>query len=96
MKSFCSVHSARLDRYHVDYFLSDVSSHHATDSLSKLANQKPAFVGERCILKNPGVSCRLSFSSLFPSPLSSIFRAPKEFRKQTFSILTQPKSRLAG
>ena len=24
-----------------------VSSHHATDSLSQLANQKPAFVGER-------------------------------------------------
>ena len=47
--------------YHVDFFRSDVSSHHATDSLSQLANRKPVFVGERCILRIPP-------SSPVPSP----------------------------
>ena len=61
-----------------------VSSHHATDGLSQLANQKLAFVGERCILKNSGVSCRLSFSSLFPSPLPSIFTRQKNFENKPF------------
>ena len=73
-----------------------VSSHHATDSLSQLANQKPAFVGERCILKNSGGSCRLSFSSLFPSPLPRFSRAKRISKTNLFDFnpTGEPASRL--
>ena len=42
------------------------------------------------ILKNPGVSCQLSFSSLFLSPLPSIFTRQKSFENKPFQVRFNP------